>query len=85
VDLAALVGVCAHLRLATLRGGFDCPVLGQLVLAVAVNLWDGDLREPVILEVGQQVNAELPQVVQARVLAPLAFGGREPRCGELVK
>ena len=57
----------------------------DLVLAVAVDLGDGDLRRVMGVEERQQVTGELPPVVRERRLAQLAAAGVEPLRGELVE
>ena len=52
--------------------------LADLVLAVAVDLGHGDLRQPVAVEERQQVVAELPRVVGDRARAQLRPPGLEP-------
>jgi hypothetical protein len=66
------------------RGGVD-PGLAHLVGAVAVDLGDRDLAQPVLGEEGQKMVAELPFVVDERPRAQLVAAFVEPARGELVE
>lgn len=86
-------------EVALLRDGQDLPeardrlvdrlrrerLLAHLEGAVAVDLSDGDLRQVVAVEEGQEVVAELPRVVGEGVRTQLAAPRLEPLGGELVE
>jgi hypothetical protein len=60
-------------------------LLAHLELAIAVDLGDQDLRQPVGVEERQQVIADLPCVIGNRRLARFATAGLQPRRCELVE
>ncbi len=66
------------------RGRVD-HALADLGVAIAVDLGDRDLAEPMAMEERQQVMAQLPAVVVERRLPQLAASTLEPHRGELVK
>jgi hypothetical protein len=68
-----------------LRGGSEPTGMGDLLLAVAIDLRDGDLGEPVLGEERQQMLGQVVAVAASGIRCELEALEREPIRGELEK